>query len=453
MLQNSPGLNISKVKVYSRIRHWLGSHSTVGGRPPRVPRNTKSDRQGGVKLVAQVKRLLESGALEEPKWPVESGGYRIEVEAWHACPDSLARIVDMAQPLLTLEGLNTVLKGLDSGEGYVQITSYDVQLAAYRAQLQHLIPLCLLMSSVGLAGGGWPHTLEEQLRKSQQRAVTLRKLWVACVDEELPPSGTDSEVPEDGEDPGPPLEGERVDDGDSDPDLGGPPPFQPKPQPARPPRPVHLDLRTCPIDLDVALQDGEAAVANIIAHALWHQSKPVGKASTKVSGMLWNLSDKAGRAIAKGCYTRHEAIARALCIFPDLLSVSATSDGSEGYSWRKYMREAGRELPARVALAAEDGVLKASVQRITPLFKWVQHASQQQAGRGEAALSAASAAGYHPEQRFTCWRVTSLTGLQLATFPTVRTREEVKFVYQVSLLVEGKSFRLESWRQKKTKKT
>ena len=173
---------------------------------PRVPRNGADQRKRGVGLVTQIKRLLESGVFDDDRFPVESCGYRIEVEAWQPRPDSIREVVDVAAPLLTLDGLNARLKRLNDGRGYVQVVRHHIPLAAYRTQLRYLLevfrmlppsrsiaevpnwklPLCLLMCSVGVAGGSWPVTLWDLLWRSPERPLTLRKLWQACVDVELP---------------------------------------------------------------------------------------------------------------------------------------------------------------------------------------------------------------------------------------------------------------------------
>ena len=456
--------------MYSRIRHWLSARTGLGGKPPRVPKDSTDQRISGVRLVAQIRRALDSGVFDDDRWPVESGGYRIEVDVWHANPGSLMDVVDVARPLLTLEGLNTALAGLNQGQGFVQVEAHHVHLAAFRDQLQHLLnvfdalprspstalvpnwklPLCLLMSSVGVAGGSWPRSLHEQLRVSQQRAVTLRKLWAACVDIKLPArlvEGAEGEEVDGA--PGTPPPAEHVGgDGDED-DLGGPPPFQ-LPQPyVRPARPAPLDLVVPCIDLEQRLQEAEEVVADILARAQWYQMKPAGKAADKVGGWLWSLYDRSGqRAIAKGCYTRREAIARALSIFPDLLAVDADGDGPEPYRWPRYVRCAGRSLPVALHPAAEDELAE-SVEWTRGKFGWKRLTGPLLAERGLSALEAACAQGYNPGQAFVHWQVTSLDSLNLFKMREVRTLHEAKHVYVAHLLVKGKDIEQEALRRKR----
>ena len=476
-VQKQPELQVRKVKVYSRIRHWLSANTGLGGKPPRVPTDSTDQRKSGVRLVAQIRRALEAGLFDDDSWPVESGGYRIEVDAWHANPPSLGVIVDAARPLLTLEGLNAALAGLNRGEGFVQVVAHHVQLAAFRDQLRHLLgvfeelprspstavvpnwklPLCLLMCSVGVAGGSWPRTLHEQMRTSQQRAATLRKLWIACVDIKLPLGSGSEQVLEEVEEPAAPppqralgCGGDGSDSGeDAEADLGGVAPFQRPQPPVRPARPAPLELMEPFVDLEQKMEEAEAVVADIVSRAQWYQMKPGGKASGKVAGLLWALYDRSGqRAIAKGCYTRREAIARALSIFPDLLAVDAGSGASERYRWPRYVRIAGRDVQAAGQPAAEEELAE-TVAWARGQFGWKRLAAPLVAERGQSALEAACAQGYHSKQAFVHWQVTSLDFLNLFKMREVRTLAEAVHVYAMHLLVEEKDIRQEATRRKK----
>jgi len=203
------------------------------------------------------------------------------------------------------------------------------------------------------------------------------------------------------------------------------------------------------IDLEQRLSEADAVVTDILTRAQWYQTKPAGKAGDKVAGWLWSLYDRSGqRAIAKGCYTRREAVARALSIFPDLLSVDGDADAAEPHRWPRYVRSAGRSLPVAVQPAAE-AELAESVEWARARFGWKRLSGPLLVERGQSALEAACAQGYHPGQAFVHWQVTSLDFLNLYKMREVRTLPEAVHVYVVHLLVNGKDIEQEAARRKR----
>jgi len=212
------------------------------------------------------------------------------------------------------------------------------------------------------------------------------------------------------------------------------------------------------LDAERRLLEEPVVVGDIIARAQWYQSKPRPKAGAEEGVWLWDLRDRTGRGIAKGCYTQREAIARALCLFPDLLAVDevpvgdAVTEGVELFHWPRYIKVAGQALPVAPQPCPESGQRAAAVEKAIEEFAWVRVLEKLPAGKGEGVLCGTGAQGYDPAQLFYSWKVTTVGGLQLYTMKGVRTRTEAVYVYLSYVHSKGKTWEVEAGRQKKKRK-